>query len=81
MRDSDIALVISAKLFCFAFVRWHCHGVCVYVYVYVYVFLYVYVYVHNVVAKTRDASTELLQRFYGYMREHTTLTSLVVTST
>ena len=25
---------------------------------------------HNVVAKKRDASTELLQRFYGDMREH-----------
>ena len=28
------------------------------------------VHIHNVVAKKRDASTELLQRFYGYMREH-----------
>ena len=28
------------------------------------------VHVHNVVAKKSDASTELLQRFYGYMREH-----------
>ena len=26
--------------------------------------------IHNVVAKKRDASTELLQRLYGYMREH-----------
>ena len=25
---------------------------------------------HNVVAKKRDASTELLQRIYGYTREH-----------
>ena len=28
------------------------------------------VHIHNVVAKKRDASTELLQRFYGYVREH-----------
>ena len=28
------------------------------------------VHIHNVVAKKRDASTELLQRVYGYMREH-----------
>ena len=28
------------------------------------------VHIHNVVAKKRDASTELLQRLYGYMREH-----------
>ena len=26
--------------------------------------------IHNVVAKKRDASTELLQRLHGYMREH-----------
>ena len=28
------------------------------------------VHIHNVVAKKRDASTEVLQRLYGYMREH-----------
>ena len=28
------------------------------------------VHIHNVVAKKRDASTELLQRLYGQMREH-----------
>ena len=28
------------------------------------------VHIHNVVAKKRDASTELLQRLHGYMREH-----------
>ena len=28
------------------------------------------VHIHNVEAKKRDASTELLQRLYGYMREH-----------
>ena len=28
------------------------------------------VHIHNVVAKKRDASTELLQRLLGYMREH-----------
>ena len=28
------------------------------------------VHIHNVVAKKRDASTDLLQRLYGYMREH-----------
>ena len=28
------------------------------------------VHIHDVVAKKRDASTELLQRLYGYMREH-----------
>ena len=28
------------------------------------------VHIHNVVAKKRDASTELLLRLYGYMREH-----------
>ena len=28
------------------------------------------VHIHNVVAKKRDASTELLQRLYGFMREH-----------
>ena len=28
------------------------------------------VHINNVVAKKRDASTELLQRLYGYMREH-----------
>ena len=28
------------------------------------------VHIHNVVAKKRDASTELLQRLYGYMSEH-----------
>ena len=28
------------------------------------------VHIHNVVAKKRDASAELLQRLYGYMREH-----------
>ena len=28
------------------------------------------VHIHNVVAKKRDASTELLQRHYGHMREH-----------
>ena len=28
------------------------------------------VHIHNFVAKKRDASTELLQRLYGYMREH-----------
>ena len=26
--------------------------------------------IHNVVAKKRDATTELLQRLHGYMREH-----------
>ena len=28
------------------------------------------VHIHNVVAKKRDASTELLQRFHGYMKQH-----------
>ena len=28
------------------------------------------VHIHNVVAKKRDASTELLQRVYGFLREH-----------
>ena len=28
------------------------------------------VHIHNVVAKKRDASTELLQRLHGYIREH-----------
>ena len=28
------------------------------------------VHIHNVVAKKRDASTELLQRLHGYMRQH-----------
>ena len=28
------------------------------------------VHIHNVVAKKRDASTDLLQRLHGYMREH-----------
>ena len=28
------------------------------------------VHIHNVVAKKRDASTELLQRLYEYVREH-----------
>ena len=28
------------------------------------------VHIHNVVAKKRDASTDLLQRHHGYMREH-----------
>ena len=28
------------------------------------------VHIHNIVAKKRDASTELLQRLFGYMREH-----------
>ena len=28
------------------------------------------VHIHNVVAKKRDASTELLQRLHGYLREH-----------
>ena len=28
------------------------------------------VHIHNVVAKKRDASTELLQRLYGFLREH-----------
>ena len=28
------------------------------------------VHIHNVVAKKRDASTELLQRLHGHMREH-----------
>ena len=28
------------------------------------------VHIHNVVAKKRDASAEVLQRLYGYMREH-----------
>ena len=28
------------------------------------------VHIHNVVAKKRDASTELLQRLCGYIREH-----------
>ena len=28
------------------------------------------VHIHNVLAKKRDASTELLQRLYGYVREH-----------
>ena len=28
------------------------------------------VHIHNVVAKERDASTELLQRLHGYMKQH-----------
>ena len=28
------------------------------------------VYIHNVVSKKRDASTELLQRLHGYMKQH-----------
>ena len=28
------------------------------------------VHIHNVVAKKRDASTELLQRLHGYMKQH-----------
>ena len=40
------------------------------------------VHIHYVVAKKRDASTDLLQRLHGYMREYNVdFTSLVVTST
>ena len=28
------------------------------------------VHIHNVVVKKRDASTELIQRLYGYMKQH-----------
>ena len=38
------------------------------------------VHIHNVVAKKRDASTELLQRLHGYMKS-TMSTSLGATST
>ena len=38
------------------------------------------VHIHNVVAKKRDASTDLLRRLHAHMLQPT-LTSLVVTST